>query len=112
LPPIQTISTDPVTFGTFVNALALAARKSAEDHTINAGCPTHFQDYDLHGDLDLILHFDVAALFPYATDAIPTDPIPVTLTVTFVDESVFTAAYVVQLVYNTPSRKGKQGRRP
>jgi len=100
---------------TLVPTLAVATNgdyTDAEDHTINAGCPTHFQDYDLDGDLDLILHFDVAALFPYATDAFPTDPIPVTLTVTFVDESVFTADYLVQLVYNTPSRKGKQGRRP
>lgn len=80
-----------------------------EDHTINPECPIHFQDTDLDGDTDLILHFDVAALFPYADEAIPADPVTVTLAVTFVDESTYDGTYLVQLVYNVPGRKGKGG---
>ena len=80
-----------------------------EDHTINAGCPTHYQDTDLDGDTDLILHFDVAALFPYATAEIPADPVTVTLAVTFVDGSTYDGTYLVQLVYNVPGRNGKGG---
>jgi hypothetical protein len=82
----------------------------AESHTINEGCPTHFQDVDGDDLIDLVLHFDVDALFPYAPDAVPTDPITLTISVTFVDESTFTADYLVQLVYNTPKRKGSHGR--
>lgn len=97
---------------TLVPALATATNggsSDVEDHTINPGCPIHFQDTDLDGDTDLILHFDVAALFPYAIDEIPADPVTVTLAVTFVDGSTYDGTYLVQLVYNVPGRKGKGG---
>jgi len=82
-----------------------------DEHTINAGCPTHFQDTDSDGVADaLILHFDAAALFPYAEDQIPEEPVTVTLAVTFVDESTFDGEYLIQLVYNDPGRKGNGGK--
>jgi hypothetical protein len=98
---------------TLVPTSAVAANGAytdAEDHTINPDCPIHFQDVDGDGDLDLILHFDVAALFPYAPDAIPATPVTVTLNVTFVDASTYTADYLVQLVYQAPKGRHYQGR--
>ncbi len=97
---------------TLVPTLAVATNgeySDTEDHTINAGCPTHFQDTDSDGDIDLILHFDAAALFPYAPDAVPVDPVTVSLAVTFVDGSTFDGDYLIQLVYNVPNRNGKGG---
>jgi len=95
-----------------VSAVATSGDFSdSEDHVINEGCPTHFQDTDSDGLADaLILHFDAAALFPYLPDAIPVDPVTVSLSVTFVDDSTYEGDYLVQLVYNEPGRKGKGGR--
>jgi hypothetical protein len=83
----------------------------SDEHTINPGCPVHFQDTDGDEVADaLFLHFDVATLFPYASaDEMVTDVITLTLTYTLVDGTEGGGDYYVQLVWNAP--KGFQGGR-
>ncbi len=85
-----------------------------EEHAIKIDCPTHFGDYDADGAADdLLLHFDVASLFPssvYTSATVPID-VYVTLHVEFEEAEVddFNDDYLVKLVWNAP--RGFQGGR-
>lgn len=100
----------------FIPTLAQASNggnTDVEDHTINIGCPIHFGDWDGDGeDDDLLLHFEVASLFPpdvYTSTAEYPIDVTVALHVEFAEEDDFDAGYLVQLVWNAP--KGYRGGR-